>query len=1506
MKKLKLIVAFSIIVLGLTSFASAQVEETPPLNPDSQEFVVVATVNIYSAQIVSQEGNSFKLSFDLSNRVNVQPDVAYAVQLIKNVAGSQVIVDEKIYDESVTLNENQTVHKEIDYNAPSYLSGEFEIWLVAKNKNGLMLALTNPGKAILNGNNQYVEIDQNSCYLTVKGEAGYKKYTSSQGVDITSEETLIAICDATNHADNPITITPQFKTYWRTTFGQEVNTNLENQPTVTLGKKEKKQLSFNLPKAKAPQAYEVVLEFVNDQNQNISNKVTFHYVLRGLSATIQNLRLDKDYYQKGDIAKVSLLWASSADNFPDSRLGETDNGKMLINIAIKNTQNKVCATVQKEMDQASFAVDYELPINVNCQNPNIAVAIQDDKGNILDKKDFTIESQNVPAGQSQLSQFFKYGIILVIIFVIFFLMMIFFKKRKGLSVAIFLLLAGGIFLSSGSLVQADTFTNGEVTYSVSMGGPYTQGDTMEIYGNATANWCSNLYSGDINLSVTANGQTKDILVHQSLWGGTNVYKRVYIPAPMNLDGAPGYGSGKYFEATFTGNGKSILVPYEVRYFQCVFTYGPTGGTLHRGLGGTIAPYKDWFVNFGTPCETETRTCTLSGFTGSAKYKTCTVNPNYCTAPTLNKGILKATPNPCTLVGGNTVCSSTLSWEYNASNLGVLERVYPDLFFVATGKLGGSYVDNNVDSTCGTYYELWDGSTKLIDSIRVKAQNPPPPPVFCPATSLSSCVLPSVSSGSVGTCTSGYSGSCSYSCVNGVWSKNTNTCTAPVPVTASITIDGLKSKTLVVGQSNTKQWSSTGGTSWGATYYLSGTCPGAGTGGVWTPAQNSPGNSVVELAQAQYLGCTATIVYNVANSTSNASSAIDVTIVSATECSDGIDNDGDGLTDYNIVPALRDPGCSATTDPSEKNASGPACDNGLDDDGDGKVDYPTDPGCKSVWDGNETTPDVSFWTTDSPIVAGGSANLRWKIDTTDSMLICTYTGWIGPVATMLGTSYSEVVSPVVTTTYGLKCLNTQGESTPYKTVEVAIVGSTQCNNGVDDDGDGLTDLADPGCSGPGDTSEQNPTVECDDGIDNELFPDGKIDYKSNGTGDPDCTNSLDDHESAYTKPACPFVAGPGDVVVDFLQGASSSGSVYSASEIISRAVPPGNYNVSLMIYDGGLTRSSNIGQFWEKFHVNLRSNNTTIFPPTGLLAQTNPTLLDLLDGVNEASWSGVVNTNFVVPAGVNYVEAFHNAYADPATAQSTAGNSIEPVCVWFDSVPASNTLKICKDSCNSGILFEGDQVAVIGVPINVRACFNADLGCGDSTGDVTSSVTWTSTIVTNDAFDSAMVGPNRVITPKAPGKEKLKATSGVTKESIITVGSIGITQCSDGVDNDSDGNKDYGADSGCTSYLDNDESDGSTQCSDGIDNDFDGKIDYKTDGTGDPDCSNVADNTETPIITECNDGLDNDGDGLIDGLDDSCTDGTPTTENAFCINYSCEKGETPFNCPTDCPINGGEF
>jgi hypothetical protein len=83
---------------------------------------------------------------------------------------------------------------------------------------------------------------------------------------------------------------------------------------------------------------------------------------------------------------------------------------------------------------------------------------------------------------------------------------------------------------------------------------------------------------------------------------------------------------------------------------------------------------------------------------------------------------------------------------------------------------------------------------------------------------------------------------------------------------------------------------------------------------------------------------------------------------------------------------------------------------------------------------------------------------------------------------------------------------------------------RCQNGLDDDGDGLVDFpADPGCADPLDLSETNPAVDCDDGFDND--GDGRVDFDPvtfanpgdqhtppSGSGDPGCKDPFSNTES----------------------------------------------------------------------------------------------------------------------------------------------------------------------------------------------------------------------------------------------------------------------------------------------------------------------------------------------------------------------------------------------------------
>ncbi len=123
-----------------------------------------------------------------------------------------------------------------------------------------------------------------------------------------------------------------------------------------------------------------------------------------------------------------------------------------------------------------------------------------------------------------------------------------------------------------------------------------------------------------------------------------------------------------------------------------------------------------------------------------------------------------------------------------------------------------------------------------------------------------------------------------------------------------------------------------------------------------------------------------------------------------------------------------------------------CNNGLDDDFDGLIDC-ADSDC------------------------GPSANAGSDISVcpgTPAFLSVGVTGGSSPYtyawSNGLGTGATKTVSPLVTTTYSVTVTSASG-CTSIDQIKVSVNAcSENCTNGVDDDGDGLVDCADPDCSG----------------------------------------------------------------------------------------------------------------------------------------------------------------------------------------------------------------------------------------------------------------------------------------------------------------------------------------------------------------------------------------------------------------------------------------------------------
>ena len=118
---------------------------------------------------------------------------------------------------------------------------------------------------------------------------------------------------------------------------------------------------------------------------------------------------------------------------------------------------------------------------------------------------------------------------------------------------------------------------------------------------------------------------------------------------------------------------------------------------------------------------------------------------------------------------------------------------------------------------------------------------------------------------------------------------------------------------------------------------------------------------------------------------------------------------------------------------------------------------------------------------------------------------------------------------------------------YRDQILAVTAERACSDGLDDDGDGLVDLADAGCYGPDDPFETNAIVPCDDGFDSD--GDGLIDWPD----DPGCHNVM----SLMEDPACDDgLDNDGDLLVDWdgggvtLPDPNCGGKGWRTSEVTS--------------------------------------------------------------------------------------------------------------------------------------------------------------------------------------------------------------------------------------------------------------------------------------------------------------------------------------------------------------------
>lgn len=293
------------------------------------------------------------------------------------------------------------------------------------------------------------------------------------------------------------------------------------------------------------------------------------------------------------------------------------------------------------------------------------------------------------------------------------------------------------------------------------------------------------------------------------------------------------------------------------------------------------------------------------------------------------------------------------------------------------------------------------------------------------------------------------------------------------------------------------------------------------------------------------------------------------------CANGVDDDADGQTDF-----PQDPGCAGAGDTDETTPEPiPACGNGLDDDQNGQTDWPDDIGCDAAGDYSEVSPcgagvpvidlnahladndDFEATLVDVPNgligSCGGAAGGEY---------VFTYTVDAALDRLTFSTVHPETEGPVVMYLRDrcqgddLQCTRGLNDSPGQAIVldrpapgryfvivdtgsrdvvgrfklTVDAVAPPHCRDSVDNDEDGLIDLADPGCveTEDGDETDPDEPPVCANGLDDDM--DGLIDWPD----DVDCAAAGAPEESPPCELPIPFARvgqEGGDVALDPVDG-----------------------------------------------------------------------------------------------------------------------------------------------------------------------------------------------------------------------------------------------------------------------------------------------------------------------------------------------------------------------------------
>jgi len=505
---------------------------------------VVADIGISDTGVKGQSGSDLEIGFTISNRADrVQSDVRYGVELVRQSEGGQTIVDSFLAPETLAIGPGASEPVRLDYAAPGYLSGTYDLWAMVRTTGGVVLGISKIETVKLSGTATYVDLRDCVVKIGMSGETTWL----AKGISASPSDELVLSCTAENLAAEPLSVRPSFRTFERSVYGAPVEAGSAVVSDISFAAHEEKGIDIVLPHADRPQAYDVAMTLRNVADiSEASGTIVTHYVVPGASATIQDASFGKDSYAKGEIVDLSVFWSGSAD-------ASSGLGPVTLSAEVTGADGRTCVSdaIRKTVSDAG-TVTLSAVATAGCEYPGATVTLRDAAGTLLDErvvgtapvgedrdgKDSGTAAPVTDSGPGRGIENVSRDVALLVVSVLFLVSILAIALKRGgrrgiRSLAVLAVLSGALV---GAEAEAVTWEGGGNTFTVTADREkYSVSENVHLDAIALVTACSN---GELGYSLTASLSGKTVQLGSGFpqESGTVTY---YLSGDLTAPGTPG-------------------------------------------------------------------------------------------------------------------------------------------------------------------------------------------------------------------------------------------------------------------------------------------------------------------------------------------------------------------------------------------------------------------------------------------------------------------------------------------------------------------------------------------------------------------------------------------------------------------------------------------------------------------------------------------------------------------------------------------------------------------------------------------------------------------------------------------------------------------------------------------------------------------------------------------------------------------------------------------------------